>query len=420
MTVYPADVTHTSRCALNVGVPDGVLMGVLVGVLGGLCALASCTKHPAGARARAAPESLANASRPALPPLLLANSEPACANADWKPKIATIVTLGDGVDNLRFDADDQQVIFLYDGRIVSMARADLSEHVLFERFAGIPGVARLQGGVAYWTERGRFQTPVGAVRARYPGSSAATTLAFGLESPESFVVRGDQLRWLDWKDGGVYRPDGKGGKGIRVADAGIGLGHMATGFPRLVADRHHLYFSRVYEGVRHEGNGIVRTDWNGHDELMLAPGQHHVEILGIGEDHVFWEAEKQIRRVAKTGGDVVVMAETSFPTALHVHRDYLYFIDNHIFAKERGYSLVRIPTTGGALETLFTSPRTSYVLQHNGDSLYWIEHGHIEGECRKESRHWYSKGENPVRHNGVSEVCDGPGGRLLSMRLPGC
>ena len=359
------------------------------------------------------------ASRPALPPTTRQSTEPTCADSDWKPHVETIVNLGDNVSNLRFDANDNRVVFLYDGRIVNMPLSNLSEQVLFKRFAGIPGVARLHGEVAYWTERGRFRKPVGAVRAFYPGSERATTLAFGLESPESLVVRGEQVRWLDWKAGGIYRPDGEGGTGIRIADAGKGLGHMATGFPRLVADRHHLYFSRVRKGARHPSNGIVRTDWNGQNELVLALGQHHVEILGVGEDHVFWEANNKIRRVAKTGGEVIDMVDVSFPTALHAHAGSLYFIDNHIHDKERGYSLVRVPTTGGGLQKLYKSPRTAYVLQRNGDWLTWIEHGYLKGECHKEYEHG---SEDPPggadRH--VNTVCDGPSGRLLRMRLPRC
>lgn len=384
--------------------------------------LASCARPTGSEPVEPADDELANgASRPALPPLTIAHSPPPCADRDWKPWVETIVTLGDGASHLRFDADEERAVFLYNRRIASMTMADLGEQVLFRDFAGIPGVARLYRGTAYWTERGRFQKPVGAVRARYPGSDKATTLAFGLESPESLVVRRDQVRWLDWKTGGVYRPDGKAGKGIRIADAGDGLGHMATGFPRLVADRHHLYFSRVRKGRSHEDNGIVRTDWDGRDPLVIASDQHHVEILGVGDDYVFWATNKHIRRVAKTGGEITDLAPASFPTAMYVHQGYLYYIDNHIFDKQRGYGVVRIPTIGGELQTLHESPRSTYVVQKSGEWLFWIEHGHLASECREVEHHWESRGEDPPRrYSSTSKVCQGPAGRLLRMRLPTC
>lgn len=381
------------------------------------------SRVPADSLAYSAGDDSSNgASRPALPPTALENlDESRCAESAWQPKVETIVTVGDGAENLRFDADGERAVFIYHGRTVSMSLGDLGEQELFKNFAGLPGVARIHRGTAYWTEAGRFQKPVGAVRARSPGSSKAKTLAFGLETPESLVVRGDEVRWLDWRAGGVYKPDGKGGKGILIADAGKGLGHMATGFPRLVADRHHLYFSRVREGARHEDNGIIRTDWDGKNLLVLALDQHHVEILGVGTDYVFWEAEKKIRRVAKTGGPVTDLVDVSFPTALYVHEGYLYFIDNHIFDKKRGYSLVRIPTTGGRLETLYASPRTTYVLQHSGEWLYWIEHGRLEGECRTEIDHYEIPDEDPPqRHVSTTTICNGPAGRLVRMRLPRC
>ena len=350
-----------------------------------------------------------------------------CADTDWRPEVKTVSELGrKGNHNMRFATDGERLVFLSGVSIRSVTMDDDPASVWTERFPGLAGVASVRDGVVYWTESGRFQKPVGTVRMRDPASPQATTLAAGLGNPQSFVVRGrGDVRWLDWQDGGVYRPDGQGGPGVRISSAGSGLWHLATAHARLVTDREHLFFSRVHKGEpqEHDTDAIVRTDWDGHGERILATGQRYVEILAVDASHVYWVADDAIRRIAKGGGTVHELTSVTFPTDLYVHAGFIYYIDNHIHEKT-GYSLMRIPSDGidseDEVEVLFKSPRTSYMLQRTDDSLYWIEHGRIAGECKTYHTHYPSKSNPEKRHNRSHKVCRGPHDRLLRMDLPRC
>jgi hypothetical protein len=282
---------------------------------------------------------------------------------------------------------------------------------LTELGRGIAGQLQYVDDTVYWTELGRFRNPCGSIRKLESGK--AVTLQPKLRSPQSLVVDGKMLYWLDWKDGKIRRWPGSGIPD-RIADAGNGLSYLGLNTTRLVADREHLYYSSVPKNPLPEPReDIYRLKKSGGKPMLLAERQRAPIVLAQDKTHVYWISESipgeagYIRRVPKTGGPVEDVTTAGSAYQLLVDGSFLYWMESTFDA---GYTIKRVPGSGGPGEVLYHGKRQAYRMTMDSGHIYWIELGHLKGECRKV---YPGCGQNPMP---PETVCNYPEGHIL--RLP--
>ena len=360
--------------------------------------------------------------------------EPAAASScesDWIAKVEQVADLGHGYDRSRFAVDDQHIAYLssFFLRVASLEQPSAS--AAQERFAGGAGAVGLRDGQVYWTSSSRFQRTEGAIRVRDVGKqvSKARVLASRLQAPISLVVGQEgELRWIDWEDGGLYRPDGKGGPGVKIASAGNGMSFANVANSRLVADDTHLFFSRIPRLPDRSStqDAIVRTDWSGQEEQVLALGQTRAIVLLLDTTDVYWVADGTIRRVAKSGGPVQDVASVGRVAAMFRHGDFLYYMQNRGIEPEATLRRVAIAgdRQGDEPEVLHTSAiRRSHVVQKTKDALYWLEYTIPPpgSECEELNHQLLKRGQAHERAAELEAVCASMArDQLMRMALPRC
>lgn len=332
--------------------------------------------------------------------------------ASANPQPEKILVLNDYPGDMKIVAGGDYLYLLSTRMLTRIPKEGGDVEWIGELGEGIAGQLQYVDDTVYWTELGRFRNPCGSIR-KLGKSGKTVILRRKLKSPQSLVVDGKTLYWLDWMDGKVRRWPGAGVSDL-MADAGSGLSYLGLNTTRLVADREFLYYSSVPRNPLPEPReDIYRLSKSGGKPILLAERQRAPTVLALDKTRVYWISDSipgktgHIRRVLKTGGKVEDVTEAGSAYQVLVDGSWLYWMES---TYDAGYTIKRVPSSGGPGEVVYHGKRQSYQMTMDDGHLYWIELGHLKGECRQV---FPGCGQNPMP---PETVCNYPEGHIL--RLP--
>lgn len=222
------------------------------------------------------------------------------------------------------------LLLIFAGILLLVAKLGLAAVTLIAPNEGGPKDS--DGSYVYWlTGLGEFCSPPGMVeRVRITGGTVETLYSSCDFSPASLRVDGAQIYILDWHGDDVVKLPTSGGLPVTIADAQ----------------------GAVYE--------------RGFD---------------TDENFVYWADEAGVKRAAKNGtGTVTLVSKDIFGVGLRgvtVDDTYAYYLQYNYGGSPVTYAVKRVPKSGGAAQTLYSSPGSSCwdARQIHVDSshIYWLE-----------------------------------------------
>lgn len=176
------------------------------------------------------------------------------------------------------------------------------------------------------------------------------------------------------------------------------------------------------------GGGVHAMPKAGGPVRDFAPHQADAHLIAVDTTHVYWAngggydgsgaiGKAEIRRMAKRGGPVEIVAEIPGVVSLRVAEDALYVLAGSM-PNSSGGILAKVPKSGGAIVVLAPSGPSPVDLDLDDTHIYWTTRGEFEMPppiiCKKGTPCPVATTAPIVRHGEVHRVprAGGPGEML--------
>lgn len=212
------------------------------------------------------------------------------------------------------------------------------------------GSFTVDGSYVYWTSQGQIW------RLAKVGSSTATPIVTIGYTPQSLAVDSASFYWPDYSQQRVMKAP-LGGGSPTVLSANLGSS------PQYV----HLDATNVYWPTDGVSSAIQTVSKSGGTAMnMITTGQP--DVIEVDASYVYWSSESSspgtLSRLNKATLSNQVIA--TIGGALRA----LAIDDTHVYAASQN-TVVRVPKTGGAVETIATNQANVQDLALGTTSVYW-------------------------------------------------
>ena len=185
-------------------------------------------------------------------------------------------------------------------------------------------------------------------------------------SPRSIAVNAVDIFWTNESTGNVSRVPIQGGNPVVI-------GFSQPFAYGLTVDTNTLYWSR--RGTGSDG-AIARVALGGGAPVDLVTGLANPEDMANDDTHIYWGGfSTGIRRRAKTGGPIEVIAELSArPSRIALHDNFIFF------TQYQSGALMRVGKDNTGILELYNDAGGSLGVAADASGAYWVNF--LSGEVR--------------------------------------
>lgn len=235
-----------------------------------------------------------------------------------------------------------------------------------------PDAIAVYGTNVYWLNRGTTACPNapycgdGSLNAIPLAGGVPTTLASGLDEPNSLAVDGTNVYWTDAQDGTVKAVPLAGGTVTTLATGQNGPGSVAV-------NGTHVYW--VDSGDPNLANGSVNeVPLGGGSVTALATGQHLPFALALDGTNVYWTETQagNVNKIPLGGGSVTTISGHWVGLrSLAVDSTSVYFTSTN--GSSTTGTINAVPLGGGNVTILANGQTYPSSVVVDGTYAYWVD-----------------------------------------------